>query len=46
VRLPLLSRAGDTLEIEALAERRLADEYDAAQERSDVFCGWLPRCKG
>lgn len=36
VRLPLLSRAGDTLEIEALAERRLADEYDAAQERSDV----------
>jgi hypothetical protein len=36
VRLPLLSRAGDTPEIEALAERRLADEYDAAQERSDV----------
>ena len=27
---------GDALEIEALAKRRLADEYDAAQERGEV----------
>ena len=26
----------DALEIEALAKRRLADEYDAAQERGEV----------
>jgi hypothetical protein len=27
----------DALEIEALAKRRLADEYDAAQERGEVI---------
>jgi hypothetical protein len=29
----------DALEIEALAKRRLADEYDAAQERDEVSTG-------
>jgi hypothetical protein len=29
-------RAADALEIEAGAKRRLADEYDAAQERGEV----------
>jgi hypothetical protein len=30
----------DALEIEAQAKRRLADEYDAAQERGEVATGW------
>ncbi|MFH6786806.1 hypothetical protein [Methylobacterium sp. MA0201] len=29
----------DAVEIEALAKRRLADEYDAAQERGEVASG-------
>jgi hypothetical protein len=29
-------RQADALEINALAKRRLADEYDAAQERGEV----------
>jgi hypothetical protein len=29
----------DALEIEAMAKRRLADEYDAAQERGEVASG-------
>lgn len=29
----------DALEIEAMAKRRLADEYDAAQERGEVATG-------
>lgn len=33
----------DALEIEALAKRRLADEYDAAQERGEVSTGGRPK---
>jgi hypothetical protein len=37
-RLPMpRSCQADALEIEALAKRRLADEYDAAQERGEVI---------
>jgi len=34
----------DALEIEALAKRRLADEYDAAQQRGDVKKAGNPNC--
>jgi hypothetical protein len=37
MRLAKVHRAqADTLEIGAAAERRLADEYDAAQERGEI----------
>ena len=36
----------DALEIEALAKRRLADEYDAAQERGEVATGREGRSLG
>ena len=37
----------DALEIEALAKRRLADEYDAAQERGEVAVQGKPsKAKG
>ena len=34
--IPPAKTATDALEIEAQAKRRLADEYDAAQERGEV----------
>lgn len=34
----------DALEIEAQAKRRLADEYDAAQERGEVKSVGNPNC--
>lgn len=33
IRSQVLRQFGDALDIEAQAKRRLADEYDAAQER-------------
>ncbi|MEM1345631.1 MAG: hypothetical protein AAGI34_13775 [Pseudomonadota bacterium] len=36
----------DALEIEATAKRRLADEYDAAQERGEVRGAGNPNCSG